>query len=91
MLIVDDEALVRLRVHDLLRDEHGVDVVGEAADGDAAIKAIRELKRDLVSLEMQMPKKSGLDVVKAIGAEQMPRTTLQMKVGVRRRVSRSRR
>ena len=74
VLIVDDEALGRLRVHDLLRGENGVEVIGEAADGDAAVKAIRELRPDLVFLDVQMPKKSGLDVVKAIGAEQMPMT-----------------
>jgi two-component system LytT family response regulator len=74
VLIVDDEALGRLRVHDLLRGEEGVEVIGEAADGDAAVKAIRELKPDLVFLDVQMPKKSGLDVVKAIGAERMPMT-----------------
>ncbi|HEV7704433.1 MAG TPA: LytTR family DNA-binding domain-containing protein [Gemmatimonadaceae bacterium] len=74
ILIVDDEALGRLRVHDLVRDEQGVEVVGQAADGDAAVKAIRELKPDLVFLDVQMPKRSGLDVVKEIGAEQMPMT-----------------
>lgn len=74
VLIVDDEALGRLRVHDLLRGEHGVEVIGEAADGDAAVQAIRELKPDLVFLDVQMPKKNGLDVVKAIGAERMPMT-----------------
>ena len=74
VLIVDDEALGRLRVHDLLRGENGVEVIGEAADGNAAVKAIRELRPDLVFLDVQMPKKGGLDVVKAIGAEQMPMT-----------------
>jgi len=74
VLIVDDEALGRLRVHDLLRGENGVEVIGEAADGDAAVKAIRELRPDLVFLDVQMPKMSGLDVVKAIGAEEMPMT-----------------
>jgi two-component system LytT family response regulator len=74
ILIVDDEALGRLRVEDLVRNEHGVEIVGEAADGDAAVKAIRELEPDLVFLDVQMPKKSGLDVVKAIGAERMPMT-----------------
>ena len=68
VLIVDDEALGRLRIHDLLRGEYGVDVAGEAADGEAAVKAIRELKPDLVFLDVQMPKKNGLDVVKEIGA-----------------------
>jgi two-component system LytT family response regulator len=74
VLIVDDEALGRLRIHDLLRGEYGVDVAGEAADGDAAVKAIRELKPDLVFLDVQMPKKNGLDVVKEIGPEKMPMT-----------------
>lgn len=74
VLIVDDEALGRLRVHDLVRNETGVDVIGEAADGDAAVTAIRELKPDLIFLDVQMPKKNGLDVVKEIGAERMPMT-----------------
>ena len=74
VLIVDDEALGRLRIHDLLRGEYGVDVAGEAADGDAAVKAIRELKPDLVFLDVQMPRRNGLDVVKEIGPEKMPMT-----------------
>ena len=74
ILIADDEALGRLRVHDLVRDEHGVEIVGEAADGDATVQAIRELAPDLVFLDVQMPKKSGLEVVKEIGAERMPMT-----------------
>jgi two-component system LytT family response regulator len=74
VLIVDDEALGRLRVRDLVRNESGVEVIGEAADGDAAVKAIRELKPDLIFLDVQMPKKNGLDVVKEIGAERMPMT-----------------
>jgi two-component system LytT family response regulator len=74
VLIVDDEALGRLRVHDLVRNESGAEVIGEAADGEAAVKAIRELKPDLVFLDVQMPRKNGLDVVKEIGAERMPTT-----------------
>lgn len=74
VLIVDDEALARLRLQDLLRDEHGLTVVGEAHDGNAAIDAIRTLRPDLVFLDVQMPGKSGLDVVREIGAERMPLT-----------------
>ena len=74
VLIVDDEALGRLRVHDLLRAEDNVEVVGEADNGESAVKAIRELAPDLVFLDIQMPKKSGFDVVKEIGAERMPMT-----------------
>ena len=74
VLIVDDEALGRLRVRDLLRDDRDVEVVGEAADGDSAVEAIRALRPDLVFLDVQMPHKSGLDVVREIGATQMPMT-----------------
>ena len=74
VLIVDDEALGRLRVRDLLRDESGVEVVGEAGDGEAAVAAIRDLKPDLVFLDVQMPHKTGLDVVREIGAARMPMT-----------------
>jgi two-component system LytT family response regulator len=74
VLIVDDEALGRLRVRDLLRDESGVEIVGEAADGESAVTAIRALKPDLVFLDVQMPHKSGLDVVREIGAVRMPMT-----------------
>ena len=74
VLVVDDEALGRLRVHDLLRGEQGVTVVGEAADGDAAVRAIRDLLPDLVFLDVQMPHKTGLDVVREIGAQKMPMT-----------------
>jgi two-component system LytT family response regulator len=74
VLIVDDELLGRLRVADLLRAKADVEIVGEAADGDAAVRAIRELGPDLVFLDVQMPKKSGLDVVREIGAKQMPMT-----------------
>jgi len=74
VLIVDDESLGRLRVADLLRAKTDVEIVGEAADGDAAVRAIRGLGPDLVFLDVQMPKKSGLDVVREIGAKQMPMT-----------------
>ena len=67
VLIVDDEALSRLRLQDLLRDAAGVTVVGEAQDGDSAVEAIRALKPDLVFLDVQMPGRSGLDVVREIG------------------------
>lgn len=74
VLIVDDESLGRLRVADLLRAKADVEIVGEAADGDAAVRAIRELGPDLVFLDVQMPKKSGLDVVREVGAQRMPMT-----------------
>ncbi|MFN2398182.1 MAG: LytR/AlgR family response regulator transcription factor [Gemmatimonadaceae bacterium] len=74
VLIVDDELLARQRLEDLLRQEGGVEVVGTADNGDAAVEAIRDLKPDLVFLDVQMPGKTGLDVVWDVGPEVMPAT-----------------
>jgi len=74
VLIVDDEALGRQRLEDLLRHEEGVEIVGFADNGDSAIEAIRTLKPDLVFLDVQMPHRTGLEVVRDIGPENMPPT-----------------
>ena len=74
VLIVDDEPLARRRVAELLADEKGVDVVGTAASGAEAVKAIREHAPDIVFLDVQMPDGTGLDVVREIGPETMPVT-----------------
>jgi two-component system LytT family response regulator len=74
VLVVDDEPLGRRRLLDLIADEPDVEVVGTAADGAAAVEAIRALRPDLVFLDVQMPRMSGLDVVQAIGAAEMPAT-----------------
>jgi two-component system, LytTR family, response regulator len=74
VLIVDDEALGRQRLEDLLRHEDGVEIVGFADNGDAAIEAIRTLKPELVFLDVQMPRRTGLEVVRDVGPENMPPT-----------------
>jgi two-component system LytT family response regulator len=74
VLIVDDELLGRQRLEDLLGGEEGVELVGAAPDGQAAVEAIRALRPDLVFLDVQMPGKTGLDVVREIGADAMPAT-----------------
>jgi two-component system LytT family response regulator len=74
VLVVDDEALGRLRVADLLRHQDGAELVGTAADGAAAVEAIRRLQPDLIFLDVQMPGKTGLDVIRELGPEHMPAT-----------------
>ena len=73
VLIVDDEPLARQRLTDLLR-AMPAQVIGTAENGDAAIAAIRELEPELVFLDVQMPGRTGLEVVREIGAERMPPT-----------------
>lgn len=74
VLVVDDEPLGRQRILDLLESEPDVEVVGTAADGAAAVEAIRASRPDLVFLDVQMPRMSGLEVVQAVGPTAMPAT-----------------
>ena len=74
VLVVDDERLARLRLEDLLRREPDVEIVGFSRHGTAAVTAIRELRPDLVFLDVQMPGMSGFDVIRAVGAASMPAT-----------------
>jgi two-component system LytT family response regulator len=73
-LIADDEPLARARIEDLLGREADVEIVGQAEDGVEAVEKIRSLRPDLVFLDIQMPGKTGLEVVSEIGAERMPAT-----------------
>ena len=75
VLVVDDEPLARQRIVDML-SEHadGVEIVGEIDNGDSAVTAIREHRPDLVFLDVQMPGKTGLEVVRSVGVEHMPLT-----------------
>lgn len=73
-LVVDDEALARQRVRDLLRRATDIEVAGECANGLEAVKAIEELSPDLVFLDIQMPELDGFGVVEALGADRMPPT-----------------
>jgi len=74
VLIVDDELLARQRIEDLLVKEPHVSIVGVATDGNEAVERIRALQPDLVFLDVQMPARTGIDVIETIGPEQMPIT-----------------
>ena len=71
-LIVDDEPLGRQRIRHLLGQEDDVVVIGECANGDEAVAAIRRDAPDLVFLDVQMPVRDGFAVVEAVGAALMP-------------------
>lgn len=74
VLIVDDEALARQRLEDLLSGEDAVEIVGRIDNGEAAVTAITSLRPDLVFLDVQMPGRTGLEVARTIGVENMPPT-----------------
>ena len=67
VLIVDDAAFMRFMIKDILNGL-GHEVVGEAGDGEEACSLYGELKPDLVTLDLIMPKKGGLDALRDIRA-----------------------
>lgn len=73
VLVVDDEPAGLNRLVRLVGREGGAEVVGTAENGDEAIAAIPKAPADLVFLDIQMPRKTGLDVMHEIGTGEMPR------------------
>jgi DNA-binding NarL/FixJ family response regulator len=71
VLIVDDHALFRRGVRSLLSTVPGVDVVGEASDGEGAVVLTAELKPHLVLMDLQMPGAGGLVAIRRL-AERWP-------------------
>lgn len=72
VLIVDDEIHARRGLRMLLDQERDVEVVGEAASGDDAVRSILGLAPDLVFLDVEMPGLNGVEVVREVGADAMP-------------------
>ncbi len=71
VLIVDDHPVVREGLRALLADEkYSVEVVGLAGDGEEAVARARELRPDVILMDMVMPRKSGLEAITEILAEQ---------------------
>jgi len=70
VLIAEDEALIRLDLKEMLEEE-GYVVVGEVGDGQAAVDQARELRPDLVVLDVQMPVLDGLSAAEQIAASRI--------------------
>ena len=70
VLIVDDSAFMRKLINDFLSEHPEIEVIGAARNGEDAIKKWRELRPDVITLDVEMPKLNGLDVLKLIMKEQ---------------------
>jgi two-component system, LytTR family, response regulator len=68
-VIVDDEELARGVLREFLRAHSEIEIVAECADGFQAVKAVTELRPDLLFLDIQMPKLSGFEVLELIGSD----------------------
>jgi len=72
VLIVDDEALARDRLRQLLASHPEVEIVGEAGDGKEALTVIRDCTPDLVFLDIQMPELDGFEMLEALRGRPLP-------------------
>ena len=66
VLVVDDSAVIREMIGDLIKDAHGVEVVATARDGEEALARIEQHHPDVVTLDIQMPGMGGLQTLEEI-------------------------
>ncbi len=66
VLVVDDSALMRKLIPQMLAGDEAIDVVGTAMDGSFCLKKIEELKPNVVTLDLEMPGMNGIDTLKEI-------------------------
>ncbi|CUH94454.1 hypothetical protein P22_0520 [Propionispora sp. 2/2-37] len=71
ILIADDHALLRQGIRKVLELEPDFSVVGEAGDGEETLRRVKELKPDVVLLDINMPRLNGLEVAKRMKQEQI--------------------
>ncbi|REE99772.1 response regulator receiver and ANTAR domain protein [Thermomonospora umbrina] len=70
VVIAEDEALIRLDLKEMLQED-GYEVVGEAGDGETAVRLAGELRPDLVILDVKMPVLDGISAAERISAERI--------------------
>ena len=72
VLLVDDEALAREMIREMLENDRDAEIIGECINGEEAVKMIKEMAPDLLFLDVQMPEASGFKVLETLKNSHMP-------------------
>lgn len=72
LIIADDHHIFRKGILSIVSEDDGIEITGEAANGDDALKLIEEKKPDIAILDIDMPGLSGLDVARKVKSEKLP-------------------
>ena len=82
ILIADDHPIFRAGLRRVLQAEAGFQVVGEAADGEQAVNLARQLKPDILLLDLAMPRRTGLEVLRELAAASSPVRTVVLTAAI---------
>lgn len=72
VVLADDHAVVRKGIREFLTEPGDIDVIAEASDGDEAIALIDQLRPDVAVLDIQMPRRTGIEVCRHVRAQHWP-------------------
>lgn len=78
IVLADDHPLTRKGVAACIAEEEGMLLVGEAADGDAALDLIRQLQPDVALLDIRMPGRDGIEIARKIKNEALPTRAIML-------------
>jgi response regulator NasT len=89
IVVAEDEALIRLDLVEMLREE-GYEVVGEAGDGESAVRLAEELRPDVVMLDVKMPVLDGITAAERIASQRIAPVVMLTAFAQRELVERAR-
>jgi len=84
IVISDDHALFREGLRKLLEAEPGIQIVGEAVDGEETVKVVRQVKPHVLLLDLSLPKLSGLEVLAQLSKLELQTRTIMLTAAIER-------
>lgn len=75
-MVIDDSALMRIMIKDMLVSDPSIEVIDMAKNGNEAIDKLRKLKPDVITLDIEMPVKNGLEVLKVATKEKLSKAIM---------------